>query len=232
MRFLSRGFFTSFLLLSVFILGLSAQQTGAPPDYSKLLSVANLNEQAPDEYQAKFVTTKGTFVIQVRRAWAPLGADRFYNLVKSGYYDNCRIFRMIPGFMFQFGINGDPKVNAVWARATIQDDPVKQSNRKGYVSFAKGGPNSRTTQVFVNFTDENILLDGQGFAPFGTLVKGTDIVNEFYYEYLDGPPNGKGPDQNRILNEGNAYLEKNFPKLDYIKSAVISEEKRKEDKKK
>jgi peptidyl-prolyl cis-trans isomerase A (cyclophilin A) len=232
MRFLTRGFFTSLLLLGVFILGLAARQAPTPPNYEKLLNPAELNEKAPDEFQAKFTTTKGTIVIQVRRNWAPNGADRFYNLVKNGFYDNCRIFRMIPNFMVQFGINGDPKVSAAWSNATIPDDPVKQSNRKGYVSFAKGGPNSRTTQVFINFSDENILLDAQGFAPFGTLVKGTDIVNEFFAEYLDGPPSGKGPEQGRIQAEGNAYLAKSFPKLDYIKSAVISEEKRKEEKKK
>jgi peptidyl-prolyl cis-trans isomerase A (cyclophilin A) len=232
MRIVTRGIIAAVLLLCAFILGLASQQAGTPPNYEKLLNPAELNEQAPDEFQAKFTTSKGTIVIHVRRNWAPNGADRFYNLVKSGYYDNCRIFRMIPGFMFQFGINGDPKVNAVWSKATIQDDPVKQSNRKGYVSFAKGGPNTRTTQVFINFADQNVILDGDGFAPFGTLVKGTDIVNEFYFDYLDGPPNGNGPDQGRIVNEGNAYLAKSFPKLDYIKSAVISEEKRKEEKKK
>lgn len=135
---------------------------------------------------------------------------------------------MVPYFMVQFGIHGDPKVNAVWSRATIPDDPVKQSNRKGYVSFAMGGKNTRTTQVFINFTDDNILLDGQGFAPFGTVIKGTDIVNAFYDGYGDGPPIAKtGPEQNRIQIEGNAYLEKNFPKLDYIKSATILSEGKK-----
>jgi peptidyl-prolyl cis-trans isomerase A (cyclophilin A) len=227
MRLIKKSFLTFLLMLAVFVLGFARQQTGTQPNYDKLLNPAELTEKAPDNFQAKFTTSKGTLVIQVRRAWAPLGADRFYNLVKNGFYDNCKIFRVLPMFMMQFGINGDPKVNAAWAKFPIQDDPVKQSNRKGYVSFAKGGPNSRTTQVFINFTDENVLLDGQGFSPFGTLVKGTDLVNEFYYEYLEGPPQGKGPDQMRIVSEGNPYLEKNFPKLDFIKTAVIVEEKKK-----
>jgi len=205
-----------------------AQQVEAPSNYERLLNPANLTEKAPDNFQAKFETTKGTFVIQVRRNWAPNGVDRFYNLVKNGYYDNCRFFRVIPGFMVQFGINGDPKINAVWSKAVIPDDKVRQSNRKGYVSFAMGGPNSRTTQVFVNFSDENVVLDGMGFAPFGTIVKGTEIVNRFYAEYGDGPPEGKtGPVQGNIQLEGNAYLEKNFPKLDYIKSAVIMSDEKK-----
>jgi peptidyl-prolyl cis-trans isomerase A (cyclophilin A) len=231
MRCLKHGLFTVVTLFCLFVFGFA--QEAAQPDYSKLLNPSALNETAPDNFQAKFVTTKGTFVIQVRRSWSPNGADRFYNLVKNGYYDNCRIFRIVPGFMMQFGINGDPKVNAVWSKAVIKDDPVKQSNRKGYVSFAKGGPNSRTTQIFINFDDQNILLDGQGFSPFGTLTKGTDIVMSndprvgFYNEYLDGPPQGKGPDQGKIQLEGNAYLDKNFPKLDFIKTATIVEEKKK-----
>lgn len=227
MRFTTRGILTILSLFSVFVLGLAMQQDSAPSNYEKLMNPAALTEKAPDQFQAKFDTTKGTFVIQVRRAWAPIGADRFYNLVKNGYYDNCRFFRMVPYFMVQFGIHGDPRVNAVWSKAQILDDPVKQSNRKGYVSFATAGKNGRTTQVFINFTDDNVQLDGSGFAPFGTVVKGTDIVESFYEDYGDGPPLGKrGPEQGRIQIEGNAYLDKNFPKLDYIKTATILEGKK------
>jgi peptidyl-prolyl cis-trans isomerase A (cyclophilin A) len=215
------------ILVAVATLGIALQQASAPSNMDKLMNPAALTETAPDVYEAKFTTTQGTIVINVRRAWAPIGADRFYNLVKNGYYDNCRFFRVV-GAVAQFGINGDPKVSSVWSRATIQDDPVKQSNRKGYVSFAKAGPNSRTTQVFINFTDENVLLDGMGFAPFGTVTKGTDVMAALNGDYGEVPPMGRnGPDPVRIVNEGNAYLQKYFPKLDYIKSAVIVEKTKK-----
>ena len=228
MRWMSRGFWTFLFLGCAVVLGLAVEQAEVQSNNEKLMNPAGLTEKAPDTFQAKFDTSKGTFVIQVRRAWAPNGADRFYNLVKSGYYDNCKVFRVVPYFMAQWGINGDPKVNAQWVQAAIPDDPVKQSNRKGYVSFAMGGKNTRTTQVFINYTDDNIQLDGMGFAPFGTVVKGTGIVASFYADYGDGPPAAKtGPDQNRIQREGNAYLEKNFPKLDYIKSATILSEGKK-----
>lgn len=228
MRWISRAFWTVLSLSCIVVLGFAVEQAGVQSDNEKFMNPADLTEKAPDNYQARFETSKGTFVIQVRRAWAPNGADRFYNLVKSGYYDNCRFFRAVPGFMVQWGIHGDPKVNAKWYQARIPDDPVKQSNRKGYVSFAMGGKNTRTTQVFINYTDENIQLDGMGFAPFGTVVKGVDVVNGLYGEYGDGPPQGKnGPEQGRVYNEGNAYLEKFFPKLDYIKSATILSEGKK-----
>jgi peptidyl-prolyl cis-trans isomerase A (cyclophilin A) len=181
---------------------------------------AQLTEKAPDAYKAKFDTSKGAFVIDVKREWSPAGADRFYNLVKNGYYNNCRFFRVISGFMVQFGINGDPKLNAVWRQARIQDDPVKQSNTRGYVSFAAAGPNSRTTQVFINFGN-NARLDGMGFAAFGQVTEGMDIVDSLYAEYGEGAPSGKGPEQGRIQTEGVEYLAKSFPQLDYIKLAVI-----------
>ncbi|MBZ5497002.1 MAG: peptidylprolyl isomerase [Acidobacteriia bacterium] len=186
------------------------------------MNPASLTEKAPDVFQAKFETTKGAFVIEVTRAWAPSGADRFYNLVKNGYYDNCRFFRVLSGFMAQFGINGDPKLNAVWNRANIKDDPVKQSNKRGYVTYAQAPvPDSRSNQVFINFKD-NSFLDTQRFAPFGkVLADGMKVVDSLYAAYGEGPPDGVGPDQGRIQMEGNAYLEKSFPKLDYVKSAVI-----------
>ena len=179
------------------------------------MNPATLNEKAPDTFQAKFETTKGAFVIEVTRAWAPIGADRFYNLVKNGYFDDCRFFRVISGFMAQFGISGDPKLNKVWNPAQIKDDPVKQSNTRGFVSFATAGPNTRTTQLFINYAN-NAGLDAQGFSPFGKVnSEGMKVVDAFNHDY------GETPNQGAIQAQGNAYLEKSFPKLDYIKSAVI-----------
>jgi peptidyl-prolyl cis-trans isomerase A (cyclophilin A) len=191
-----------------------------PAQAANLGDPSSLNEKAPDVYKAKFDTTKGTFVIEVHRDWAPRGADRFYNLVKNGFYNDARFFRVINGFMVQFGISGNPDVSAVWRQARIQDDPVKQSNQRGMVSFATAGPGTRTTQVFINFGD-NAGLDGQGFAPFGQVVSGMDVVDSLYGGYGEGAPRGRGPDQGRIQAEGNAYLMTDFPKLDYIKKATI-----------
>jgi peptidyl-prolyl cis-trans isomerase A (cyclophilin A) len=159
-------------------------------------------------------------VIEVHHDWAPNGADRFYNLVKNGFYDNARFFRVISGFMVQFGINGDPKLSSVWREARIKDDPVKQSNGRGYITFATAGPNTRTTQVFINFAD-NAALDRQGFAPFGQVVSGMNVVDALYAEYGEGGSGGRGPEQDRIQREGNAYLAGSFAKMDYIKKATI-----------
>jgi peptidyl-prolyl cis-trans isomerase A (cyclophilin A) len=221
MRLMTKAFVSVLLLLCAVALGLAWEQAGAQSSKEKLMNPAALTEKAPDVFRAKFETTKGDFVIEVTRAWSPNGADRFYNLVKNGYYDDCRFFRVLSGFMAQFGINGDPKVNAVWYRQQIKDDPVKQSNTRGYASYAMAGPNTRTTQVFINYGD-NSRLDGGGFSPFGKVVEeGMKVVDSLYSAYGEGPPNGTGADQGRVYNEGNAYLEKSFPKLDYIKSATI-----------
>lgn len=187
---------------------------------AKLADPAALTEQAPPTYKAKFDTSKGSFVIQVTRAWAPNGADRFYNLVKNGYFDDGRFFRVISGFMAQFGLNGDPALNAKWRVARIQDDSVAQSNTRGMVTFATSGPNARTTQVFISFGD-NSRLDGMGFAPFGKIISGMDAVDKLYSGYGEGAPNGRGPDQNRIQTEGNAYLTQSFPRLDHVTKASI-----------
>jgi len=181
---------------------------------SKLSDPNSLNEKAPDTYKAKFETSKGSFTISVTREWAPLGADRFYNLVKNGYFDDLRFFRVVPGFVVQFGISGDPALNNVWHAANISDDPVKQSNKRGSVTFATAGRNTRTTQLFINFND-NTGLDGQGFAPFGTVSEGMEVVDKINAEY------GQTPNQGRIQSEGNAYLTKEFPNMDYIKHATI-----------
>jgi len=185
-----------------------------------LANPAALKEQAPATYKAKFDTSKGTFVIQVTRAWAPQGADRFYNLVKNGFYDNVRFFRVISGFMVQFGINGNPATMAHWREAQIKDDPVRQSNKRGMITFATAGPNTRTTQVFINFGN-NTGLDGQGFAPFGRVVSGMNVVDALYAGYGEGAPQGRGPEQGRLQAEGNAYLAKSFPRMDYVKKASI-----------
>jgi len=193
-----------------------------PAGAGDLSNPATLNQQAPATYKAKFDTSKGPFVVEVNRDWAPNGADRFYNLVSNGFYDNARFFRVIDGFMVQFGINGDPNLSAVWRNANIKDDPVKQSNARGTITFATAGPNTRTTQVFINFGD-NAGLDGQGFSPFGKVVSGMEVVDSLYNGYGEGAPHGNGPDQGGIQQYGNAYLQKQFPKLDYIEKATIVE---------
>jgi peptidyl-prolyl cis-trans isomerase A (cyclophilin A) len=188
--------------------------------HAALLQPSSMTAEAPAKYKVKFVTTKGDFVVEVQRDWAPKGADRFYNLVQNGFYDNTRFFRVIKGFMVQFGIHGEPGVNAPMQEARIQDDPVKQSNKRGNITFATAGPNTRTSQVFINYKD-NDNLDGMGFAPFGKVVTGMKTVDALNGEYGEGAPGGMGPSQPRMQSEGNAYLEKDFPKLDYIKSAKI-----------
>src|SRR3954464_3912767 len=187
---------------------------------SNLANPAALREQAPPVYKARFDTSKGAFVIEVHRDWAPNGADRFYNLVKNGFYDNVRFFRVISGFMVQFGIHGDPKVSAPWREAQLRDDPVKQSNKRGYITYAMAGPNTRTSQVFINFGD-NASLDSQGFSPFGRVVTGMEVVDKLNAEYREGAPRARGPDQSRLHSEGNAYLTKDFARLDYVKKATI-----------
>jgi peptidyl-prolyl cis-trans isomerase A (cyclophilin A) len=199
---------------------LSALAAPALGQSQSLGNPAALREQAPAIFKAKFDTSKGAFVLEVHRDWAPNGADRFYNLVKHGFYDNVRFFRVIKGFMVQFGINGDPKLSAQWRDARIKDDPAKQSNRRGTITYAMAGPNTRTSQVFINFGD-NTSLDSQGFSPFGRVVSGMNVVDALNGEYGEGAPLGRGPDQGRIQSEGNAYLSKEFGRLDYVKKATI-----------
>jgi cyclophilin family peptidyl-prolyl cis-trans isomerase len=198
------------------------EQPAAPPSQPSLNNPSALNAKAPDIYWAKFDTTKGPIVIKVTRDWAPIGADRFYNLVKNGFFNDARFFRMIPGFIVQFGISADPKVSTVWHDADIQDDPAKQSNVAGTVTFATAGPNTRTTQIFINLAD-NKMLDSQGFAPFGEVTEGMDVAKSFYSGYGEGAPMGNGPDQQLIQSQGESYLAANFPKLDKIKSATVSQ---------
>ena len=205
---------TSVIVLAAAVAVVSTSLVAQEAPGAKLKSPEALKETAPAEYKAAFDTTAGPFVVAVHRAWAPKGADRFYNLVKNGYYDGCRFFRVIPNFMVQFGINGTTSIQAPWSNANITDDPVKQSNRRGTITFATAGPNSRTSQVFINFRN-NAGLDDQGFAPFGEVVSGMETVDKINPQYREQP------DQNLIKRQGNAYLDKSFPKLDYIKTARI-----------
>jgi peptidyl-prolyl cis-trans isomerase A (cyclophilin A) len=171
---------------------------------------------ASGSYTVKFETTAGDFVVLVHRDWAPLGAGRFYELVKSGFYDDCRFFRVVSGFMVQFGINGNPSTQQSWERS-LKDDPAKESNRRGYMTFATSGRDSRTTQVFINFVD-NAFLDSQGFSPFAEVIEGMDNADKINAEY------GESPDQGQINSSGNTYLNAQFPKLDYIKKATVIKE--------
>lgn len=172
------------------------------------------DQKAPDTYRVKFDTSKGEFVVEVHRDWAPIGADRFYNLVRQGYYDEARFFRVVPNFVVQFGMNADPQVQAKWQFARIKDDPVTKSNKKGTLTFATSGEDSRTVQIFINLRN-NARLDQMGFAPFGEVTKGMDVVEGLYSGY------GEQPNQGQILSQGNKYLKSEFPKLDYIKKATI-----------
>ncbi len=181
-----------------------------------LMNPSALTAQAPETFRVQFATTKGDFVVEVNRTWAPLGSDRFYNLVTNGFYDDVGLFRVVEGFVVQFGINGDPHVNQVWRSAGIKDDEVKQSNTRGTITFATSGKDSRTTQVFIN-TKDNARLDGMGFAPFGRIVSGIEVVDQFYKAYGEAPSSAQG----RIQAEGNEFLKKQFPNLDYVKTAKV-----------
>jgi len=179
---------------------------------------ASVKAKAPETFQAKFETTQGDFVVSVTRAWSPNGADRFYTLVKNGFFDGVKFFRVVPGFVVQFGIHGDPALASLWLESNIQDDPVVSSNKRGYITFAKSSaPNSRSTQIFINLQD-NTRLDGMGFAPFGKIDDaGMAIVDKLYGGYGEQLTQL----QQQIAAQGNAFLEKSYPKLDAIKKATI-----------
>jgi peptidyl-prolyl cis-trans isomerase A (cyclophilin A) len=181
-----------------------------------LMNPSTLKAEAPDLFRVKFATTHSDFVVEVHRAWAPLGADRFYNLVVNNFFTDAAFFRYVPGFIVQFGLPANPAIGRVWQTANIKDDPVKHGNTKGTLVFATAGPNTRTTQFFINFAD-NTPLDAQGFAAFGSVISGMNVVEGLYSGY------GEKPDQGAITAQGKAYLDKNFPKIDSIKSATIEE---------
>lgn len=205
-----------------------AQAGVQTPDAPPAPEAAELPAKAPDEFKVKFECSNGVFVVACHKDWAPLGVQRFYELVKTGFYEEARFFRVVPGFVVQFGLPGDPAVGAKWFGSEFRDDPVKKSNEPGAISFATRGPNSRTTQVFINL-GTNANLDGMGFAPFGEVVEGFDVVKAINPEY------DQQPDQGQIRQRGNAYLESQFPRLDFIKKATIildsedAEEEKKED---
>jgi peptidyl-prolyl cis-trans isomerase A (cyclophilin A) len=188
-----------------------------------LLHPTLLKDKAPAEYKVKFVTTRGDFTVSVTRAWAPLGADRFYNLVKHHFYDNASFFRVHAGFVVQWGISAYPAVTAAWQHADVKDDPVTQSNKRAYITFATSGKDSRTTQVFINFADTNSRLDSMGFAPFGLVTDGMNNVEMLYDVYGESRSGGgTGPEQDQIEKFGKPYLDKGWPKLDYIKTTELT----------
>jgi peptidyl-prolyl cis-trans isomerase A (cyclophilin A) len=194
------------------------EEAGPPPN--PLLQPRSFSETAPERYRVRLETTRGEVVIAVTRDWAPLAADRFYNLVRAGYYDGIAFHRVLPGFVAEFGIHGDPWVNAAWRQALMADEPVRQSNTRGRVTFSRNTPNSRTVQVFINLED-NRSLDGQGFSPFGEVEEGMAVVESLYADYGDGPPRGEGVYQAMAIARGDAYLEEEFPLLDRIRRAEV-----------
>jgi peptidyl-prolyl cis-trans isomerase A (cyclophilin A) len=211
-------------LISLLACGIAFAQSNTkptPPAVKKavpvgpnLLDPNTLKAKAPDVFKVKMTTTKGDVIIQVNRGWAPMGVDRFYNLIRGGYYKDAAFFRVIPGFVAQFGIAARPDVTATWEKARLIDDRVLQSNKRGTLTFATAGPNTRTTQIFINYRD-NAALDSQGFAPFGEVTEGMDVVDKFFSGY------GEAPRQDLITSQGKPYLDKNFPNLDRIVNAVI-----------
>lgn len=205
---------TGLLVSTLLVAGLVGSPLYAGKE--ELMDPSKVTGQAPDSFKIEFATSAGDFTVQVTRELSPLGADRFYNLVKNGFYDDVRFFRVVPNFVVQFGLNGDPEVSKVWSQARIDDDPVKGSNTKGTITFATAGPNTRTTQVFINLKD-NARLDGMGFSPFGAVIEGMEVVEKLYSGYGDGLPQG------RITAQGNAFLKEAYPKLDYIETATIQE---------
>lgn len=207
--------------------GDSREEAAEPPPADPLLQPRSFNETAPDEYRVRLETTRGDITIRVHREWAPLAADRFYNLVKAGFYDGMAFHRVLDDFVAEWGIHGDPWVNAAWRQAEMTDEPVRQSNTRGRVTFSKNRPNSRTVQVFINLKD-NSSLDDDGFSPFGEVVEGMEVVESLYSEYGDGPPRGDGVYQAMAIARGDEYLEAEFPLLDRIQRAVLVEEGRQE----
>ncbi len=206
--------------LSLFLLATAAAACSRKTEGSPELRNPAADSRAPDTFRVAFETGKGRFVVEAVRAWAPLGVDRFHHLASIGYYDGDKFFRVVPEFVVQFGMHGEPAVNQAWHDRTIADDPVAQSNNEGYVTFAMGGPATRTTQLFISLKD-NTRLDAMGFAPIGRVVEGMDVVKALYSGYGDGPPRGAGPEQDLIAQRGNDYLNRSFPQLDSIARARV-----------
>ena len=211
----SGGLLSFLVILCAILVGPQLQA-----DRQALLNPSQLNEQAPETYRVKFVTSEGEFVIEVNRPWSPAGGDRFLNLVKNGFYDGAHFYRVMPGYIVQFGLGSDPELVEVWRQATITDDPVAVSNTRGTVTFVGEGTDNRTTEVFINLKD-TARLDEMGFSPFGSVIQGMDVVDRLYSGYGDAPPGGMGPERGKIQVEGTEYLSREFPELDYITSATI-----------
>jgi peptidyl-prolyl cis-trans isomerase A (cyclophilin A) len=211
-----KALFTTIVLCSSLLAQAPPAKKAAPASGGapSLMNPGSLRAKAPDNYKVQFTTTKGNVVIEIHRDWAPLGADRFYNLVRAGFFTDAAFFRVVPNFIVQFGLSANPAVNKVWQTTNFRDDPVKESNKRATLTFATAGPNTRTTQLFINLKD-NAPLDAQGFSPFGTVVEGMDVVDKIYPGY------GERPDQGRLTAEGKAYIDKNFPMLDRITAAKV-----------
>lgn len=207
-----------FLLLAAAALLAGCGSPEKPADAPK--KAAKREGPMPDVYKVRFETTKGNFVVEVHKDWAPKGAERFWKLVNMRFFDDTRFFRVRPNFIVQFGLSGDPQTNSLLNAMPIQDDPVKEKNVKGNISFAQAGKNTRRTQVFINMKD-NRLLDRDGFAPFGKIVEGFEVVEQLYAGYGEWSPPGSGPSASRIQTQGNEYLDSQFPRLDKIKKALI-----------
>ena len=207
-------------LRGAFLLALGCGLAACSKDQQQQTTQTSVTGRAPDTVRVRFETSKGSFTVEAYHDWAPRGVDRFYELVQQGYFDRIRFFRVLPGFMAQFGISGDPKVNAAWRDKTIADDSVTHSNKRGTISFATRGPNTRTTQLFINYAD-NDQLDGMGFTPIGVVKDGMAVVDNLYSGYGEGFPRGNGPDQERMNAEGNIYMKNNFPKLDSIVKTTL-----------
>lgn len=208
------------MLLAVLLTACSSGEEAPRAAPNPLLRPAAFVETAPPVFGVRFETSEGAFVVDVYRSWAPLGADRFYNLVVGGFFDDSRVYRVVDGFVAQFGLHGDPYVSQAWKTEYLVDDPVTRENTRGRVTFAKGGRHTRTTEVFVNLRD-NPQLDGEGFAPIGEVVEGMDVVDRFHAAYGDGPPRGEGPYQAMVEARGNGYLDEEFPDLTRILRASL-----------
>jgi len=204
------------VIAAVLLVGGCAEQKKQPEAPAKKQS-----DRAPDVYKVRFETSKGVFVVEVRRDWAPRGADRFYNLLEDGFFDGVRFHRVVRNFIVQFGINPDPSISRLWANLVIPDDPPKEKNKKGTIAFAHRGPVTRTTQVFINLRDNSATLDKTGFVPFGRVIEGMEVVESLYSAYGEVPPRGTGPDPAQAEIQGKKYLDAKFPRLDYIRKASV-----------
>ncbi len=211
------------LVVLLFACGDGSEAPKGAVTRNPLLRPSAYAETAPTTYRVRLETSVGDVMIQVHRDWAPLGADRFYNLAKGGYYDDSRIYRVLDSFMAQFGLNGDPYVTQAWKTQFLVDDPVVESNARGRVAFAKGGRHTRTTEIFISYKD-NRGLDDDGFAPIGEVIEGMDVVDSFYADYGDGPPRGAGPYQAMAAARGNEYLDVDFPELTKILRVTVTPE--------